>query len=320
MEGHPQSTIYISFVIKPSDPDFPFDLDMLKINLSIPVEYPESIPKIVILNDDIPRGFAANVEIGFSNIAKLALKNISYSIGDEPIELVKGTSLKSQFLTLDKYLENFLKQEKRETIKFVKTIKKKYEDVVVPSDIKASSPVRTPSPVRSLSPINKDVPPEVLVRRNRLVDDMVNKLPVKLFKKSPTESKYKLLIPIRQKLGVPELWYNNNDIEVMVLVPVDYPELAMTINIVNNFSTNLIIKKYRQQDETFENEMVDVAKQYKQCERNLTTNFTKYDFHTVDLVGKMNKLVNNLGSFLFGSKDFEAWAQMSVALSTEKAI
>ncbi|KAK6882594.1 hypothetical protein K6H10_000735 [Candida tropicalis] len=123
IKHQPDASIYLSLIIKPSDPEFPYDLEKLKINLTIPSKFPEEKsqrPRIVVLNDEIPRGFAVNIEIGFGRIVDIAQGIIK----DNEIELVDGIGLTSMILTLDKYLELFLKQEKKDTIKFVKTKKK----------------------------------------------------------------------------------------------------------------------------------------------------------------------------------------------------
>lgn len=91
------------FDLVPSDPDFPFELDHLQCELRVPQNYPKesSPPKLVILNKDIPRGFAINVEKGW----------------DRLVEERKGATLLALTNALDKHLEEFLSEQKAETVK-----------------------------------------------------------------------------------------------------------------------------------------------------------------------------------------------------------
>ncbi|GME76980.1 unnamed protein product [Ambrosiozyma monospora] len=150
MDKKNQESLYISFLMKPSDPNFPYELDFLKVSLAIPARYPgrsEVMPSITVLNEDIPRGFSVNVEIGFQQIVATAFKNretkknkkakkestpVPESKQSEDndeeeadkIEMVGGNDLGAMLLTLDMYLEKFLAMEKKDTIKIVKFIKK----------------------------------------------------------------------------------------------------------------------------------------------------------------------------------------------------
>lgn len=48
----------IRLAIKPSDPDFPYEIDALQLQLNIPKDYPKSSCTVQVLNSDIPKGFA----------------------------------------------------------------------------------------------------------------------------------------------------------------------------------------------------------------------------------------------------------------------
>lgn len=91
------------FDLKPSDPDFPFELDHLKCDLRVPKNYPKNSapPRLLVLNKDIPRGFAINVEKGW----------------DRLVEERKGATLLALLNALDKHLEEFLSEQKAETVK-----------------------------------------------------------------------------------------------------------------------------------------------------------------------------------------------------------
>lgn len=91
------------FDLLPSDPDFPFELDHLKCQLRIPKNYPKdsSPPTLVILNKDIPRGFAINVEKGW----------------DELVQERSGSTLLALVNALDRNLEEFLSRKQVDTVK-----------------------------------------------------------------------------------------------------------------------------------------------------------------------------------------------------------
>lgn len=91
------------FDLLPSDPDFPFELDHLRCQLRIPKNYPKdsSPPTLAILNKDIPRGFAINVEKGW----------------DELVQERVGSTLLALVNALDRNLEEFLSRKQVDTVK-----------------------------------------------------------------------------------------------------------------------------------------------------------------------------------------------------------
>lgn len=157
-----QDELFMTFLMKPSDSDFPFDLDFLTVTLCIPQSYPNKppYPTIMVLNDDIPRGYSLNIEIGFKKIVSAVLENrqnkqrnnnkgknrsdntqadnlfnrntkTDGEINDEEedlkIDVIGGNDLLGMIKTLDKYLEKFLSMEKKDTIKLVKIINKQQQ-------------------------------------------------------------------------------------------------------------------------------------------------------------------------------------------------
>lgn len=97
------TTTSLLFSLKPSDPDFPFELDHLECELRVPKNYPKdaSVPRLLVLNKDMPRGFAINVEKGW----------------DRLVEERKAATLLALLNALDKHLEEFLTEQKAETVK-----------------------------------------------------------------------------------------------------------------------------------------------------------------------------------------------------------
>jgi hypothetical protein len=55
--------------MKPTDPDFPYEIEELKCQVIVPAGYPTTaMPHLRVLNKDIPRGFQINIERGFDTI------------------------------------------------------------------------------------------------------------------------------------------------------------------------------------------------------------------------------------------------------------
>lgn len=292
-------SIYLSFIVTPSDPDFPFDLDCLKLSLCIPKEYPHkklALPSIYILNDEIPRGFAINVELGFKKIAGLAtgvdtdnkvpIAKEGDEFGDEneefiSLELMEGKGLLSQIKTLDKYLEVFFKQEKRKTIKIVRGAKSSKQSSNSPKE--QSPTIPTPNPVEIVkSVVDTD-------KRNDLINHMTNKLQsqIKLFNKSDTHSKYKVFLPINIPEDLPQGWTNHGRLEIILTIPIEYPYGLLSIEIPRNFQSRV--------------------GRYPDFEYNLIHNFNSFEFPEKSLVSVLNYLSNNLNVFCLDKYEFKGY-------------
>ncbi|KAI7901731.1 uncharacterized protein BX663DRAFT_513864 [Cokeromyces recurvatus] len=96
----------IRLSIKPSDPDFPYELDSLKLQLYIPIEYPKSPCSVQVLNSDIPKGFAFNLEKGFASHV-------------DPSNSKIHQTLVRQMNWLDRNMETLLQQAPAPTVRFV---------------------------------------------------------------------------------------------------------------------------------------------------------------------------------------------------------
>lgn len=302
-----ESPIYLSLRIKPSDPEFPYDLEKLNINLSIPSGFPEDKsqrPKISVLNEEIPRGFAYNVEAGFQRIVDIAQGTTK----DDEIALVDGIGLTSMILTLDKYLELFLKQEKKETIKFVKT-KKKSPPLTSSKPQQSVQPRQQPN-LKTKTNNKPKVDPRLLLQRKKLLEEMCYKLngsvrPLK-------DEVFRATIPVLQDTA-PELWKLNGNIDLMLTVPQTYPTDKITVSLRNNFNENLVIKHC--QEDQFE--MVKIIKQYKKYEKNMIGNVKSYDFETENLTAILNYLANNIDKFVLDPEDFKNYNVLVNKLKAE---
>ncbi|KAF9971128.1 hypothetical protein BGZ73_005973 [Actinomortierella ambigua] len=91
--------------IVPSDPDFPYEISALEIKLHVPNPYPKEPAWIEVLNINIPKGFARNLEKGFDEHAKKAI--------------TISKSLLAQLSWLDVNMEMLLQQPPAPTIRFV---------------------------------------------------------------------------------------------------------------------------------------------------------------------------------------------------------
>lgn len=131
----------LTFGLKPSDPDFPFELDVLECVLEVPIAYPESKPTLRIRNEAMGRGYQINVERGFDSIVQ---------------NLPNGTLLQ-YFNTLDRKLEEFLSTPPADTIKLVANLGPKGQrsepssgKPQTDSPLVSSQPVRDPSSSHAL--------------------------------------------------------------------------------------------------------------------------------------------------------------------------
>ena len=102
-EDERKNTI-LTLKLKPSDPDFPFELDALLCALVVPASYPNSgRPSLKISNPEMERGYQINVERGFDSL----------------VSRTPNRTLLARMNDLDRDLESFLTPEKAQTIKLV---------------------------------------------------------------------------------------------------------------------------------------------------------------------------------------------------------
>lgn len=96
-------TTSLSFRLVPTDPDFPYDLDYLQCEVHVPAEYPREPPILNVRNSNMPRGFALNIEKGWTKL----------------VQGGRGATLLALTYALDKNLESFLSEQKAETVKLM---------------------------------------------------------------------------------------------------------------------------------------------------------------------------------------------------------
>lgn len=97
----------VRLAIKPSDPDFPYEIEALQLQLNIPKDYPKSACTVQVLNNDIPKGFAINLEKGYS--ARVDPSNAHQT-------------LVRQMNWLDRNMETLLQQAPAPTVRFISNL------------------------------------------------------------------------------------------------------------------------------------------------------------------------------------------------------
>jgi len=98
-----------TFGMKPSDPDFPFELDVLECSLTVPLDYPKAKSSLRVTNKEMGRGYQINVEKCYDDIVQ---------------RMPNGTLLQ-YFKALDKQLESLLSAPPADTIKLVANLNPK---------------------------------------------------------------------------------------------------------------------------------------------------------------------------------------------------
>lgn len=107
-------------ILKPSDPDFAFPVEVLLVDITVPRHYPHGPepPTIKIASEEVPRGHAINVEQAFGTY--------------------DGT-LRERMDRLDRELETLLMKPPQKTVTIVKRVVRAAPKTVVPSSPSAQS-------------------------------------------------------------------------------------------------------------------------------------------------------------------------------------
>ncbi|RCH84407.1 hypothetical protein CU098_002070, partial [Rhizopus stolonifer] len=148
-----QKNSIIRLAIKPSDPDFPYELDALQLQLTIPKDYPEQPCSVQVLNSDIPKGFAFNLEKG-------------YATHVDPSRSAAHQTLVRQMNWLDRNMENLLQQAPAATVRFVSNHRQTKEEmghVAAAVDIHSAPQYNTTTaPISSSNQSSSSKPPVTL--------------------------------------------------------------------------------------------------------------------------------------------------------------
>ncbi|KAF2202918.1 hypothetical protein GQ43DRAFT_368044, partial [Delitschia confertaspora ATCC 74209] len=138
-ERNENNVTVLEFHLKPSDPDFPFDMDSLNCVLRVPLDYPKGeAPSLKVTNPDMPRGYQINVEKGFDGI-----------VAGKP-----SATLLTHLNALDRQLEELLTRQKADTIKIMAPAPN-------PEKSQPSAPLSQEKDKPDSTPKSAYVPPEV---------------------------------------------------------------------------------------------------------------------------------------------------------------
>ena len=205
-------SIVLVFSLKPTDPDFPYELEALDCILQLSkTGFPGNEPHLTIQNKAMEKGFRINLENGFVSIIRAS---------------PNGTLL-SWLNTLDRQLESLLSGKKADTIKFVPN------RPTVPQT--AQAPV--PEPIRTEKVIPQYTPEPVYSQTQREAatarrEQDTRQLEARLgrqamYAKSSDGIAYTLPIEPRKKGDLPTSLQNIKS--VRLFVPMLYPLLPCRI-------------------------------------------------------------------------------------------
>lgn len=272
--------------------DFPFELEKLKFNLTISAEYPRIPCSILVLNSEIPRGNAVNIERGFRYIAQKAAGKAPALEEFAEVE-VQGKGLYAQIQALSKYLDVFLRQSKR-TVKLVlfrsRPATPSQAEPLASEQPKQVTQSQAPKPVsqnRPAIPAAVSVSEATRAERLQQIQELTTKLgdSVKLFNKSAAQLRFKVKLPVSGSL--PKLYTFDNYLDVFVTVRNNYPESRAEVAVPSTFTSNLIVAKRASiKDE----DMTTLSKEAKAFENNFKENAAKIEAAT--LVALVNYVAN----------------------------
>ncbi|KAL9113556.1 MAG: hypothetical protein Q9227_002294 [Pyrenula ochraceoflavens] len=185
-----------TFKLKPTDPDFPFELDNLECTIVVPSAYPaQGLPSLKVGNRELDRGFQINVEKGFDALVRKS----------------PNKTLLGYLNDLDRELEAFLTTQKAQTIKLVANTGKistsQQVPVVLGSPDAVSSDVSSAQNSLPFGAVNQHTPKEVEdARRKRDIE--VRQLEARLgrqslFAKSADGLAFTIPVQFRKAASIP---------------------------------------------------------------------------------------------------------------------
>lgn len=206
----------LTFALKPSDPDFPFELaGGLRCTLTVPATYPQvARPVLRVTNQEMPRGYQINVENGFNELTRQAQRKSLLALLNE----------------LDRQLEQLLSSEKAQTLKITSN---------APRQASAVPPRQDPAPREATAP-ESEVPQRVVysvqekndarAKRDadvRQLEARMSKLP--MYSKSTDGTIYNIPITVPKASQLPASLQAVK--EVVLFVPELYNLEACTVHL-----------------------------------------------------------------------------------------
>ncbi|KAI1189677.1 hypothetical protein F5B17DRAFT_172531 [Nemania serpens] len=215
-------TTTVRFRLKPSDPDFPFELEHLDCELQVPASYPEAAPTLSVKNTDIPRGFCINIERGWDKI-------VSES---------RGATLLALTTALDKHLEAFLSEQKVETVTLMSFKDTRHLDRSAVSLAEASdhvievAPPEPPAPRQKLYISEESFTGEQIAnakaRRAQEIRQLESRMGrLQLYQKSADGVVYTLPLEPKRRAELPQGLRSVQSIQL--IIPLLYPLQALRV-------------------------------------------------------------------------------------------
>ncbi|KAI1310754.1 hypothetical protein F5Y03DRAFT_27603 [Xylaria venustula] len=215
-------TTTVRFQLKPSDPDFPFELERLDCELHVPVSYPEESPTLSVKNKDIPRGFCVNVERGW----------------DRLVSEKQNATLLTLVTALDKHLEAFLSEQKVETVTLMSFKDTRHLDQSTTLLNEASASTSQAGPQSPSAPARKTYVPEesfaeeqvtkAKARRAQEIRQLEARMGrIALYQKSADGVVYTLPLEPRRRAELPQGLHSVKSVQL--IIPLLYPLQALRI-------------------------------------------------------------------------------------------
>ncbi|OTA59551.1 hypothetical protein K449DRAFT_435801 [Hypoxylon sp. EC38] len=257
-------TTNLLFQLKPSDPDFPFELDYLQCELQVPASYPEKPPILRVKNKDIPRGFAVNIEKGWGRL----------------VQENRDSTLLSLTNALDKNLEGFLSERKAETVTLLSFKDTRHLDSSATALGETSAPVVQEPPTPAPAPRRAYVPEESFTNEQisaararraqevRQLEARMSRLPH--YRKSADGVVYSLPLEPRRRTELPvELQRIQS---VQLIIPLLYPLQPLKVLLDNVESKDA---------EAVEEMFAERAAQYKHLNLTSHLNYLAQNIHAM---------------------------------------
>ncbi|KAJ3563595.1 hypothetical protein NPX13_g8144 [Xylaria arbuscula] len=216
-------TTIARFQLRPSDPDFPFELERLDCELQVPAAYPQEPPALFVKNQDIPRGFCVNIERGW----------------DKLVSEKQNATLLALVTALDMHLEGFLSEQKAETVTLVSFRDTRHLELATTSlGGEASTGASRASPSEPPKPSQKPYVPEESFNGEQIADAKARRAQeirqlearmgrIALYQKSADGVVYTLPLEPRRREELPQGLRSIKSVQL--IIPLLYPLQALRI-------------------------------------------------------------------------------------------
>ncbi len=215
-------TTTVRFQLKPSDPDFPFELEHLDCEVRVPVSYPDEPPTLLVKNKDIPRGFCVNIERGW----------------DKLVSEKHNATLLALVTVLDKHLEAFLSEQKVETVTLVSFKDTRHLEQSTAPLGEASASASQAAPLKPPTSTRKSYVPEesftqeqianAKARRAQEIRQLESRMGrIALYQKSADGVVYTLPLEPRRQAELPQGLQSIKSVQL--IIPLLYPLQALRI-------------------------------------------------------------------------------------------